>query len=334
MADVFKDGLQFAWDSTSIKLAETCHYKYYLKMIEGWQPRRKSVHLLFGGWYATALEHYYKYRAGGNTSNRALCQVVLEALVATWIIPKCDVCHGRGSIETANIDWIGKDCDKCSGTGKLKDQGAPWVSDHPTKTRENLIRTIIWYVDQFENEAIEVVRLSDGRPAVEYSFALPVDNDIVFCGHIDRLVTYAGSYYISDQKTTGGTIGSYYFEGFTPDTQVSMYVFAGKMIYDLPVSGMIIDAAQIAVGFTRFERGYAFRSEGQLTEWYHNTLGHIAEIQEATRKGVFKQRDTSCGLYGGCEFRNICSRSPEVRGKFLEGDFERGPIWDPLKSRA
>src|SRR5947207_12088278 len=109
----FKDGTQFAWDSTSIKLAETCHYKYKLKMIDRWEPKRKSVHLLFGGWYASALERYYKYKAEGDP--KALLRVVHEALCDTWI------------------------------------EGKPWSSDHPAKTRENLIRSIVWYVDQFEN---------------------------------------------------------------------------------------------------------------------------------------------------------------------------------------
>ena len=49
-----KDGIQFGWDSTSIKLAEECLYKYKLKLIEGWQPETLSVHLRFGQHYATA----------------------------------------------------------------------------------------------------------------------------------------------------------------------------------------------------------------------------------------------------------------------------------------
>jgi hypothetical protein len=294
------EGLQYAWDSTSIKLAETCHYKYKLRMIDRWEPKRKSAHLLFGSWYASALERYYKYRAEAgpmDTSDRALLRTVHEALCDTWIDDK------------------------------------PWTSDHPAKTRENLIRSIIWYVDQFKDEATEVMRLADGKPAVEHSFTLPVDNGIVFAGHIDRLVTYAGDPYIMDQKTTGGAIGPWYFDNFTPDTQMSMYTFAGQMIYKMPVKGVILDVAQIAVGFSRFERGFAFRSEGQLHEWYDSTMRHIEEVQENTRRNHFPLRTTSCGLYGGCEFRAICSRSPEVREKFLEGDYQRGPQWNPLESR-
>src|SRR5438128_2303264 len=193
----FKNGVQYAFDATTLKLVEACHYKYKLRILEGWVPKRKSVHLLFGGWYATALEHYYKWRAEGLSSNEALSKTVREALINTWEYE------------------LNEEGNPISGTGR------PWTSDHATKTRENLIRTIVWYVDEFENESIEVVKLTDGKPAVEHTFALPVDNNVVLCGHIDRLVNYSGDKYVMDQKTTQNTITPYFFDQFTPDTQMS-----------------------------------------------------------------------------------------------------------------
>lgn len=298
----FRNGVQFAFDSTTLKLIESCHYKYKLRILDRWVPDRKSVHLLFGGWFAKALEHYYKYVALGRTSHEALHEVIRETLIATWV----------------------KNEDGTEG---------PWQSDHNLKTRENLIRSIIWYVDQFANESITVVKQSDGTPAVEYTFALPVDNGVVFAGHIDRLVDYSGDIYVMDQKTTTSTLTPRYFDQFTPDTQVSMYSFAGKVIYNTPVKGMIIDAAQIAVGFTRFERGFAHRSSAQLDEWYDDTMRHIESIQRATRDNHFRKSTTSCNLYGGCEFRGVCSRSPEVRTQFLKADFTQGEQWNPLEAR-
>jgi len=303
-------GIQFAFDSTSLKLFQECPRKYQYKMLEGWTRREKSVHLLFGGWYATALEHYYKHTALGLSSDEALLAVVTEALVSTWVY------------DTA------EDGKFIPGTG------APWLSDHNTKTRENLIRTIVWYVDQFKDEAIEVIKTSEGKPAVEYSFSLPVDNGIVLSGHIDRLVTYSGHPYVMDQKTTGTTITPYYFDQFNPDMQMSLYTFAGRMIYNMPVQGVIIDAAQIAVGFTRFARGFTFRSSQMLDEWYDETMALTQSIRSATFNMNFPRNSTACGNYGGCEFRAICSRSPEVRKQFLKGDFIQGKLWDPLEVRV
>lgn len=195
MSDPFDTaGLQYAWDSTSIKLAETCLYKYHLLMQMRWQPQRKSVHLLFGGWYATALEDFHKAIAAGVEYSAAVCDVVHEALIATWNHEEDE--HGE----------------------PIEGTGGPWVSDHNTKTRENLIRTIVWYLDQFRDDPCTTVILSDGTAAVEHSFKLPVDNDIVLCGHLDRLVEYSGKLYVQDQKTTGSTISGRFFESFNPDT--------------------------------------------------------------------------------------------------------------------
>lgn len=305
------EGVQFAWDSTSIKLAETCLRKYYYKMIVGWQPERKSVHLLFGGWYATALESYYKYVAEGMSQDDALAEVVGEALVETW------------EFET---DEAGE---------PIPNTGAPWQSDHNTKTRENLIRTIVWYIDQFgDDDSCQTLILSNGKPAAEHSFRLEADNGIILSGHLDRLIDYGGKVYIQDQKTTGSTITNRFFDSFNPDTQMSLYTFAGKSIFQLPIKGVMIDAAQIAVGFTRFERGFTFRTDDQLNEWYEHSMYHIERARQATREDYFPMNPSSCGNFGGCEFRHICSKAPSVREQFLKGDFVKGKRWDPLEVRV
>lgn len=322
------DGVQFAWDSTSLKLAETCLRKYQYKMIFGWQPERKSVHLLFGGWYATALESYYKYVADGMAQDDALIEVVSEALVETWEFPDCERCEGAGVINPEDS------CPDCGGEGKLQEGGSPWVSDHNTKTRENLVRTIVWYVDQFgDDDSCNTVILSNGQPAVEHSFRLEADNDIILCGHLDRLVEYGHKVYIQDQKTTGSTITARFFDGFNPDSQMSLYTFAGRAAFGLEIKGVMIDGAQIAVGFTRFERGFSFRSEDQLDEWYDHSMYYIERARQATRNNEFPLNPSSCGNYGGCEFRHICSKAPSVREQFLKGDFVQGKRWDPLEVR-
>lgn len=319
-----ESGLQFAWDQTSISLADECLRKYQYRMIEGWTGKVEKVDLAFGGAFATALERYYKFRALGQTSNEALIEVVRLALIETWDHEFAEVSDDEGIVGLAATR---SSLRRVPGTGK------PHVWLHNFKTRENLIRTIIWYVDQFENEVIEVVTLDNGRPAVEYSYSLPVDNDIIFTGHIDRLVRYADEVYVMDQKTTGSTLSSNYFEQYRTAHQFSMYTFAGQAIYNSTVKGVIVDAAQIAVGFTRFERGFSFRSEAQLAEWYDDALMVIERARQATRDNYFPMRRTSCNNYGGCEFRAICGRSPDVRQNFLNADFVRGPIWDPLERR-
>lgn len=337
------EGVQDVWDSTSLKLASDCLRKYYYVMMEGWQSKELSVHLRFGQHYATALEHYHKARAEGASHDEALFLVVKEALEDTWDRPVCETCYGRGEVnitaefaannpQYSKVDFAHRICYECQGTGHQA-EGAPWESGHNLKTRGNLIRTIVWYLETFEEDTCSTYILSDGRAGVEYSFKLPVDNGVVFSGHIDRLVNYAQGIYVQDQKTTGSTITARYFEGFAPDIQMSMYTFAGKAIYDIPVKGVIIDAAQIAVGFSRFERGFTFRDEPQLNEWYDTMMRKIEETQAATREQYFPMNTQACGNYGGCPFRQVCSRTPAIRPQFLKGAFVQGPSWDPMRSR-
>lgn len=297
----FVDGTQFMWDATSISTAQTCLRKYYYSMIEGWKPLHESYHLRFGKHYADALEHYYKHRALGLDKHEALRLVIREAMENTW--------------------------------DRSDDHSGPWLSPDTAKTRENLIRTIIWYCAQFEDEAIKVVTLDGGKPAVELTFKIPVDNGIIFSGHIDRLVEYSGDIYPMDQKTTAQTISPKFFDQFKPNTQMSMYTFAGKAGWQIPIKGIIIDGAQIAVGFTRFERGFTFRTDPELDEWYNDTLFWIATAQHASREHHFPMNPASCGNYGGCEYRTVCSRAPSVRESFLRASFKKTTPWDPSITR-
>jgi len=314
----FKDGMQFVWDSTSLKMADTCPRYYEYKMIFGYDNPFKGAHLRFGGHYASALEHYHKHRALGLSLDDALELIVEEAMIGTWDYEYEEVQEKPDSEPFRRI---------------IPGSGFPWQSLHNLKNRENLIRSIIWYVDYFADEEIKTVILEDGTPAVEHSFTLPVDDGIFFAGHLDRLCIWADNPYVMDQKTTGSTVGQYYFNQFSPDMQMSMYTFGGKAIFKLPVKGVIIDAAQIAVGFTRFERGFTFRTESQLNEWYDNTMKLVEDTRAMTKENHFPMKLSSCGNYGGCEFRNICARSPEVRKNFLNAEFKPGWIWSPLDRR-
>ena len=301
-------GWQHAWDATSVSAYEKCPRFYKLRHLDGWQPRNRSEHLTFGGVFASALESFYKLLAADMPREDALRQVTREALAATWLYD------------------IDPETGEASG-------GHPWLSLHASKTRETLIRSIVWYIDHFENDATEIVTLANGKAAAELSFSVPLSDDLLYCGHIDRLVNYSGGKYVMDQKTTGTTITPRFFEAFKPDVQMGGYTWAGKQIFDLPVSGVIIDAVQIAVGFTRFQRGFVPYPEPLLDEWLANTLHTISEAKRSHEESNYPMRRTSCGNYGGCEFRRVCSRIPHHRDNILHSEFERAPRWDPLQRR-
>jgi Fe-S-cluster formation regulator IscX/YfhJ len=296
--------LQLAWDSTSLGQLKTCPRKYQYSIVEGWQGKHRNFHLSFGLWYHGALERYDHARANGASHDDSLDTALLWALTQTW-----DSALGR-----------------------------PWFSGDSKKTRFTLIRSIVWYLDQFEDDPIQTVRLANGKPAVELSFRFEgwdISNSItsepfLLAGHLDRLGTLSGKTYICDRKTTGSTLDQSYFTSFTPDNQFTLYTLAGGIVYGLPVEGLILDAAQIAVTFTRFQREFVFRTPEQLSEWYKDLSFWLGTAQSYAAANYWPQNDKACFR---CEFRGICSQSPSQRADWLRRDFERR-VWDPLQVRG
>ncbi len=297
----FDNGYQVAWDATSIALLETCPRKYYWQLIQGLRSTHKSVHLIFGGLYASALEQFYKLRATGLTIEEALRQTVRTALESSWD----------------------------------QENDRPIAFEDTNKTRLNLIRTIVWYIDQFAKETddgITTYHLQSGAPAVELSFTIEAENNLLLCGHLDRVVNYADALYVMDQKTSGTTIGTYYFNNFSPNTQMSLYTWCGQSVLHTPIRGVIIDAAQIAVNFTRFERGITTRSKKQLSEWYEETMLFLDLSRRYNELDKWPMNPSACGYYNGCEFRVLCSKSPGVRDSYIKTEFT-SHNWDPVEAR-
>jgi hypothetical protein len=304
--------LQLAWDSTSIGLLKECPRKYQLTMgtaIEpGWSPRAESVHLRFGQEVHSARQVYDQSRAKGLDHNDALDAAVDAALRSTY-------------------DY---------------ERMRPWFSDHKEKNRFTLLRTIVWYLDEYgPNDPLQTVTLANGKPAVELSFRMQTDmrtpdgEPITLCGHMDRLVvaSFDQHTYIADIKTTGSTLGTDYFSKFSPDNQFSLYSFASKVVYSQPVHGLIVDAAQVAVTFSRFMRGLIPRHPAQLDEWYNDLQIWLGHAYEYARRGHWPMNDKSCNNYGGCPFRGICAHVPSIRDEWLRASFVHR-TWDPLRTRG
>lgn len=298
--------IQFAWDATSLSLLKVCPRKYYYTMIEGWRPKGDSIHLRFGILVHSGLELYDKRRCEGMDHDEALDFVVDYLLKQTWEV--------------------------------REDYEGPWETGDPNKNRDNLLRSVIWYLEHYKDDPAKTLILANGKPAVELSFKFetphldPTGSPYLYCGHMDRMVDYDGNLFVMDRKTTKNTPGSYYFNQFNPDTQMSGYTLAGKVVFDVPISGVIIDAIQVAVGFTNFARGFTQRSDGLLSEWLDNTGDWFKLQQRYAETNVWPMNEASCNNYGGCPFRDVCSKDPSVREIFLNSAFEKH-AWNPLEER-
>lgn len=312
--------IQFAWDSTSLGYLKTCPRLYQYIMIEGWLGEGESIHLRFGQEVHSAFQDYDILRAQGIKHEEALRQTLLNTLIRT----------GTRDEETgAFIPWT---VDEETKAGKYKN-------------RRSLVRVIIDYLDQFQVDPAKTVILANGKPAVELSFSFEldfgpksdsIDQPYLLCGHLDRVVEFQGHLFVMDYKTTMTTPGSYYFDQYAPHNQMSLYTLASKVILDAAVKGVTINAIQLLVDSTRTVRGMTYRTPDQLDEWVLDLSFWLRLAESYANANYWPQNDTACDKFGGCTFRDVCSKSPQVREKFLKTDFIQLPPeerWNPLKPR-
>lgn len=301
--------IQYAWDSTSLGYFKTCPRLYYYHMIEGWNSPGESVHLRFGIEYHQALQEYDIARANGAKHKDAMHQTVTDLLV-----------------RTADFNP-----DRDERAGKYKN-------------RDSLTRLVVDYLDFFEDDPAQTYIMKDGKPAVELSFRFELewgpeckeDTAYMLCGHLDRVVDFADNLYVMDRKTTTTTLSPYYFDQWAPSNQMTLYTLASQVILESPIKGVIIDAAQVLIDSSRFVRGFTYRTADQLHEWMKDLHYHLRLAETYATEDYWPQNDTACDKFGGCRFREVCSKSPGVRKNFLASDFVQQPEserWNPLKPR-
>lgn len=307
--------LQLAVDSTSLGAFKTCPRYYYYTIIWGYQPKAESVHLTFGLLMHGGVERYHHGKADGGSHADALDKALDWVLRETW----------------------------------NRELNRPWNSGDSYKNRFTLIRTLVGYLDKYgDNDALETVILDSGKPAVELSFSFDsgfssreFGESFLLCGHLDRLALFNGEPYIPDVKTTKSELNIKYWTSHNPSNQFGMYLLAGEIVYKLPVKGLIVDGAQVLVGESRFDRHLITKDQFQMDEFYQGTGRWLRRMEEAAGEAAgladpiqaYPMDETSCGKFGGCEFRGICAKSPGSRGTWLESGF-RKRVWDPLQRRG
>lgn len=299
---------QLAWDSTSLGAFKRCPHYYKLTILEGWRGKEESPHLKFGTLLHSAVELIDHARVNGELTDDTLIIALRQAMESA----------GHRDPETGVF--------------------RPWLSSDSNKNTESLVRTIIWYFDHYLEDAFKVDQLANGKAAVELSFRydLPLEiggERLLYCGHLDSIGTFAGQHWVLDRKTTKSYLNEQFFKQFSPNLQMTGYTVAGKLGFAQPVEGVIVDAMQIGVTFTRFARAPVTFTNEQLEEWLVNTTWTIQQALRHVEAGFFPLNENACSMYGGCPMQTICSKTPSVRQRFLTANFKQVG-WDPLTPRG
>lgn len=296
------------WDSTMLGLLKECPRKFQYQIIDGFQPKGLSIHLRFGLLYHGGIEQYEHAKARGEDH---------EAAIRTML---------RWTLEQS---------------GERDENGVfiPWESGDSYKNRYTLIRSLIWHAEEYRDSNFETVILHDGKPAVELTFNFPAfeveGETISLCGHLDLLKRQKGTKYVwvVDHKTTKSALNEQFYKSFTPHNQFTLYTIAGKVVLNDNCQGVLVSAAEIQVGSTRFGQRPIPRPAAVLDEWLHDTQSYVAQARHYALSNYWPMNDKSCTAYGGCPFRTVCAVSPSHRPAWLKQDFM--PFhWDPLIARG
>lgn len=108
--------------------------------------------------------------------------------------------------------------------------------------------------------------------------------------------------YIVTHNTTKSALNAQYFSQYSPHNQMTLYTIAGKVVYQRPVAGVLIRAAQIQVGFTRFATQQATRPEAVLTEWLGDFRHYVTLARQFALANHWPMNDTAC-LSGDTEIK-------------------------------
>jgi hypothetical protein len=295
--------------------------------------------------------------------------------------------------------------------------GERLLSMDTSRTKETLVRSVVWYCDEYEHDPMRTAMLPSGMPAVELSFMLPVfdievgptdelpeldiaeiadwvrattkeedwwsfsqvteclrqgrklfgklvDSDnpdnipeewlssfytitVHYSGHIDRVVHFHDEVYVVDYKTSKYALTAEWARSFDLSTQFEGYFVAAHIlasqpnsVFPQPPSGVVIDALQLGVNFTRFARFPIRYSESVANEFLANFEALVrTKAEPASRLGLWpREAESECNAYrradgsGGCEFRRVCKAPPSDRARQLRQDFVKS-TWDPTQSR-
>lgn len=318
----FIDGttIQYAWDSVSLTSILACPRRYQYQILWGLTPNAPgfAIALVFGILFHKGMEFYQKAKAAGKDHDAATFAAVRQLLdePATATLP------------------IDEDIERLAESHDPDEDDGINLRNSKIRTRYYLFRAVVWYLEHYKDDPCETIILPGGVPAVELSFRIPLQIDVLgtpllLCGHLDRGVSFRGSIYDTDYKTSK-SLTRQWFDMFELSHQMTGYAIAGTTIFEQPASGVIIDGVALQVGAVKLARSITKRTQGQVAE-YFDLLRYVRDkaILHA-EQGSYPMNTASCYF---CEYKDICKQPPEYRGRFIQQHYTRRPGWNPLENR-
>jgi len=290
-------------DNSAISSFKKCPADWYYSSLRSIARIGGNVHLHFGGAYAAGLEAGRKafYDEGCNE----------EEAIAT-------------ALHAATKFW-----------------GEFVPPEGVAKTFDRLIDALCEYFEQYplSSDVIRPHRLSNGKSAIEFTFAIPLPglrhpttgDPILYGGRFDMLAERDGSLFVEDDKTAS-QLGSQWMRNWILDSQFTGYCWAARD-FGYPVAGAIIRGLSILKQGFGHAQAIVYRPDWQIERWLESTVHTVSLMIEYWKSGRFPLAldKHACNSYGGCGYHQLCeSPNPE---SWIALNYEPR-VWNPLAKGA
>lgn len=285
-------------DNSAISSFKKCARDWYYGSLRSLAKSGGNIHLHAGGAYAAGLEIARKAFYDDHLTEDEAILKGLEALTRFW-----------GDFE---------------------------CPEGYAKTYDTMCCALIEYFVQYPmaTDIIKPYVLGNGKSAVEFTFALPINvkhpdtgQDILLGGRFDMLGVRDGVLFVEDDKTAS-QLGPQWMRNWLLDAQFTGYCWAARS-FNYPVAGAIIRGVSILKNGFGHAQAIVYRPEWQIERWLetteHTVKMMIAYWQE--NKYPCELDKHSCNSYGGCSFHQLCeSPNPE---SWIKVNYEKRH-WNPL----
>lgn len=300
-------------DNFALTMFQSCPIKYFLRMKEGWTTRRKSAALGFGGAIHEGLATWHR------TGDKAAAIIAIDQSWPTNL--PLDDWRTKEKCVAVLVDYMRtypQEAFKLIGAPEL-----PMVEQTFTIDTGLFLDCTRELCDK-RNVAIEAEYEGSGRWCCA-NCGGPLES-IEYGGIFDGGVEFGANKYVLEHKTTS-QMGTYYFNQFKPNNQVTGYVWALGRLSGQRIGGAIINGIGIYKSSpTKFQREITTRTDEDIKHWLENVRATCQQIADCERRGFWPWYTQSCTMYGKCEFHDVHTLGAAIeQEKYLEQMFIKEP---------
>lgn len=314
--------LRLAWDATTLNALLGNPTAYYWEHVLGWRGLEASLPMRWG--------------------------IVWHEVVAEYLLQRLHGASREDAVHSACRLAITK-----AGEFEINELAAEAGQDRKKRNVRTLLRSIVWYDEVYgDDDYLEPAYLPHtDSPGLETHFSMPIpdpDDDMkplkaytgepyILAGHIDQIAWDRDRECLVgvERKNTTSTPSGWYWARYDPSPQINTYALVTSMLYpNEKVGGVIIEACQNGVGFTRFERKMVHRTEAHHRQWLRCVCNWIRFAEERAVVGDWEDWLNPASKFDGGVYNMIAAQSPAVWDNFLASHCQREEgLWNPLEHR-